>query len=93
MSLENRNQKLIRFLSPLYWQTMAVPMNENQMHMVFYFLGFLLGEFGSIIWITQWFMLYHNMIEDEKAINKAKYARNTVIIYTIIYLLMYFPAH
>jgi hypothetical protein len=58
-------------------------MDENQMHMVFYFLGFLLGQFGPIIWMTQWFMLYNNMIKDEKAIKKAKYARGTAILFII----------
>ena len=54
------------------------------MHMVFYFGAFLLGKFGPIIWAVQWFMLYHNMIEDELAMKKAKYARNTWLLYIIL---------
>ena len=62
--------------------TMAF-INENQMHMLLYFMGFLLGQYGPAIWVVQWFMLYHNMIKDENAMKKAKYAQNSLIIYVI----------
>ena len=54
------------------------------MHMVLYFMGFLLGNYGTTIWMVQWFMLYHNMIKDENAMKKAKYAQNSLIIYIIL---------
>ncbi len=59
-------------------------MDENQMHMVLYFMGFILGHYGTAIWVVQWFMLYHNMIKDENAMKKAKYAQNSLIIYVIL---------
>ena len=65
-------------------------MDENQMHMVLYFAGFILGKYGTVIWTIQWFMLYHNMIKNKAAIQKAKWARNTVlhIVGIVIVLLL-----
>ena len=54
------------------------------MHMVFYFAGFILGKYGTVIWTIQWFMLYHNMIKNKAAIQKAKWARNTVLLILVI---------
>ena len=59
-------------------------MDENHIHMVLYFGGFLLGDYGPIIWLIQWFMLFHNMIKDENAMKNAMYARNTWILYIIL---------
>jgi hypothetical protein len=58
--------------------------DENQIHMVLYFGGFLLGGYGPIIWAVQWFMLFNNMIKDENAMKKATYARNSYLVYILV---------
>ena len=56
-------------------------MDENQIHMVLLFAGGIcFGRFGTAIWIIQWFMLYHNMIKDKAAIQKAKWARFIIML-------------
>ena len=58
------------------------------MHMVFLFAGFLFGKFGTGIWVIQWFMMYHGMIKDKKAIEKARWARCIILfaIFTCLFL-------
>ena len=56
-------------------------MDENQIHMVLLFAGgIFFSRFGIAIWIIQWFMLYHNMIKDKAAIQKAKCARFIILL-------------
>jgi len=63
-------------------------MDENQMHMIFLFMGLLLGKYGTVIWVMQWFMLYHGMIKDKAAIEKAKWARFMIRVFIIGFTLM-----
>ena len=51
--------------------------SENQSQMILLFLGwFTYGKIGPTIWALQWFMLYHEMITNEKAKQKARWGRN-----------------
>tara|TARA_Y100000590_G_C15583052_1_gene963089 strand:+ start:245 stop:490 length:246 start_codon:yes stop_codon:yes gene_type:complete len=72
-----------------YIRNLEHMMDENQMHMVLLFLGGLLFQkIGPVVWIVQWFMLYHNMIEDVKARQKAQYGKR-MVVFTITCILCY----
>ncbi len=60
-------------------------MDENQMHMVLLFAGGLFFErFGLAIWAIQWFMLYHNMIKNKKAKEKARWGRDFILLGAVV---------
>ena len=59
--------------------------DENQMHMILLFAGgVFFWRFGLAIWAIQWFMLYHNMIKNRKAQEKARWGKGFILMGVLV---------